>query len=621
MVRIEKSVLEALANYSNVHRGSGHNSLVSTRLYEYARHVVLDYLELSKKKYTVVFCSPLRAELLTEQTGLSQHRTLSSEDVGLPLGIRAVAVKKKALKGDITFHTGGGTARLVAPEWVIWARGADRYEAGTPSVINVITFARALQLAKKHGENLFTGRELKHVDINQMIWHDSLDNSSGNELLDKLSINIMGRNNLVPTSQGFMTYINLDYSASTSPFETVWRSARISWDLDDAGRKAVVQEVRSICSDFLGAPPEKYNIIFTSNATEALNIAAEGLRDSETGGYDNLVLSSLLEHSSNDLPWRFTTKSQMIRLGIDSEGFIDLDEMESFLEEYNRKDIHGKKRIRLVAISGASNVLGTYNDITEIARLAHRYGALLLVDAAQLIAHRKINMAESDIDFLAFSAHKMYAPFGSGALVSKNGLLSFGAGYIEKAVSSGEENTAGLAAMGKAMVLLGRVGMDIISERERRLTTQVLSEMKSIPGISIFGVTDITSPRFASRGGVIAFSLNKPWPHKLAPMLAEKGGIGVRSGCHCAHILVKHLVGVTPRLEKFQRLMLSVLPKLSLPGIVRLSFGIGTTREDIDRFIQTVRKIAASPDERDSHTKRIIDEFVDSVTRKVYEAI
>ena len=146
---LERGVQAALETYSNVHRGSGHNSLVTTQLYEQARDIVLDYLGLSKDRYTIVFCAPRRAELLKAQLKPKSYQCLSSEDIGLPLGIRALAIDRKALPGGVPFQTGGGTARLVAPRWVIWAKAPDRFEAGTPAIVNVIAFAKALRLIQQ----------------------------------------------------------------------------------------------------------------------------------------------------------------------------------------------------------------------------------------------------------------------------------------------------------------------------------------------------------------------------------------------------------------------------------------------------------------------------------------
>jgi len=392
----------------------------------------------------------------------------------------------------------------------------------------------------------------------------------------------------------------------------------MAWELDESEYNEVVNETRSVSFEFLDAPPSVYDLIFTSNTTEAINLAAENLSQVPDDGTESVILSSLLEHSSNDLPWRYLLKCQMIRLKIDNDGFIDVGQMERLLADYNEKLLFGRKRIRLIAVSGASNVLGTYNDLTMISYTAHKYGAMLLVDAAQLIAHRSISMTGSGIDFLAFSAHKMYAPFGSGGLILKRDLINFSKSVLAKIKAAGEMNIAGIAAMGKSMVLLQRAGMDLIGDKERALITRALEGLSAITGITLFGINDINSPQFSRKGSVIAFSLKNPWPHKLAHMLAGRGGIGVRFGCHCAHILVKHLVGVTPSLEKFQRILLTLFPKLSLPGIVRISFGIGNSVEDVDRFILTLKSIVTDPAYDHKKVRGLIDEYIRIATLKVY---
>ena len=164
-----------------------------------------------------------------------------------------------------------------------------------------------------------------------------------------------------------------------------------------------------------------------------------------------LVLNTLFEHNSNDLPWRRIPYFSIIRLQMDAEGFMDMNELETLLRSYNQNGQHGKKRIRLVAVSGASNVLGVFNNLEKISQVVHLYGARLLVDAAQLVAHRKVEVERSGIDYLAFSAHKVYAPFGTGVLLARKGLLNFTPAEMEMIQASGEENAAGIAALGKAL--------------------------------------------------------------------------------------------------------------------------------------------------------------------------
>ncbi|NJK94744.1 MAG: aminotransferase class V-fold PLP-dependent enzyme [Bacteroidales bacterium] len=152
---LKRSIYEVLKTYSNVHRGSGHNSQVTTHLFEQARGIVLDYLDLNKDKYVVVFCTLRSAQKLTAILGSADFRTISSEEIGLPLGVKAVAVRRIALPAGIPFQTGGGTAKLISREWVIWGKIPDKFEAGTPAIINIIAFAKALLLLRQSGDKTF----------------------------------------------------------------------------------------------------------------------------------------------------------------------------------------------------------------------------------------------------------------------------------------------------------------------------------------------------------------------------------------------------------------------------------------------------------------------------------
>jgi cysteine desulfurase/selenocysteine lyase len=238
------------------------------------------------------------------------------------------------------------------------------------------------------------------------------------------------------------------------------------------------------------------------------------------------------------------------------------------------------------------------------------------VDAAQLIAHRKVEMEAADIDYLAFSAHKVYAPFGSGALVVKKELLNFSQADLNLIRQSGEENTVGIAALGKMLVLLQRIGMDLIREEEQALTARILRGLAQIKGLDVYGIIDPESPGFTQKGGVIPFNLKGMMAHGVAKELARQGGIGVRSGCHCAHLLVKHVLHVSPGLERFQRFMLTLLPKLSLPGLVRVSLGIENSEADADALIQALGNIAGKIKTPD--VQKQIDHFVKESAKRVY---
>jgi selenocysteine lyase/cysteine desulfurase len=229
------------------------------------------------------------------------------------------------------------------------------------------------------------------------------------------------------------------------------------------------------------------------------------------------------------------------------------------------------------------------------------------------------------IDYLAFSGHKIYAPFGCGALVVKKGLLKFTPAEMDLIRSSGEENTGGIAALGKSLVLLQRIGMEVIREEEQALTARTLRGLAHTDGIKVHGIKDPDSPAFARKLGVIAFEMKGTLSSTVAKRLMERGAIGVRYGCHCAHILVKHLVGVTPSLERFQRLIATLFHKLSFPGLVRVSMGIENCEEDIDTFLSVLGKFASqhrtkgeSPSAPKAVIKQQINDFVKASATKVY---
>jgi selenocysteine lyase/cysteine desulfurase len=146
---LETGVFAALETYSNVHRGSGHFSVVSTSLYDRARAIVLEYLGLNKDTHVVIFCTQARANAIKKQLLPENYKCISSKDMGLALGVTGLAAAKKALPGGTPFQTGGGTARLLSPDWIVWAKSPDKFEAGTPPIIKVIAFARALLLCKR----------------------------------------------------------------------------------------------------------------------------------------------------------------------------------------------------------------------------------------------------------------------------------------------------------------------------------------------------------------------------------------------------------------------------------------------------------------------------------------
>ena len=596
---LEKAVETALETYSNVHRGTGHFSMITTELYEHARDVVLEYFGLKKQEYVVVFCSGIGSEMLTKKLQQLDYFMISSTDIDLPLGIYAVAIDKTAIPKGMPFYTGGSTVKMVSPDMVIWADTPQKFEAGTPNIINAIAFAIGLKLIKKYEADCFIVDDEVKGSVNEILFMDEFSVYSGESLLDELRNQLVGKDILVPTTEGHKPFINLDNAASTPTFHPIWDVVKKVWRQPEDMHIKIIREVRKIVADFLGACQEKYEIIFTSNTTEAINIAAQMIHDEFQDEESELViLNTMMEHNSNELPWRYITGASLMRLSVDDEGFINLDELKRTLREYNQENIYGNKRIRIVAVSGASNVLGTYTDLEAVSNIAHRYGARLLVDAAQVIAHRSINMEALNIDYLAFSGHKIYAPFGSGALIVKKEYVKIATSELDNILRSGEENVAGIAALGKAINLLQRIGLEIIEARERYLLRSLLNGLSQIEDIEIFGVADPDSDKVDKLGGIVSFSMKK-LPHNLvADKLAERGGIGVRNGCFCAHLLVKQLFRIHPIRACGANIGLMMMPQLTsvmLPGLVRVSLGIENTESDIDKLIEVLNSIIKYP--------------------------
>lgn len=582
-LELERTVEAALSTYSNVHRGSGHHARATTHLYDQAKEIVLEHLQLDRKRHVVVFCSPRRAAKLADILAPGSFRMLSSEDLGLPLGLRALAIARKALPKGRPFESGGGTARLVSKDRVMWAHDADRFEAGTPAIVHAIGFARVLQAPLEPG--IAPGHA---VDLG-----DPCHDGAGRALLDRLRRAQIGRGARVPTASGERAYVNLDNAASTPTFWPIWNAVRRAWRLPATERGTLVAQAKATCADVLGAPLASYDVVFTSNSTEAINLVAESFTKQAAIAADSepVVMGTYLEHNSNELPWWPASKQPLLRIPSDLEGTIDLDALESELRAYNEAHAHGRRRIALVAVTGAANVLGVFPPLADICRLAHRYGARVLVDGAQVVAHRQVHAQACGIDYFVFSGHKVYAPFGTGVLLARKELLAWNPTELQAIRASGEENVGGIAAVAKALELLARIGFDVIREEEDVLTLRALAGLAQMPNVRVHGIKDPASPRMRDKGGIIPFDVKWSTPGSIARALAERGGIGVRSGCHCAHLSVKRMLRVPPWAQRLQHFMLTVARKASLPGVVRISFGLQNSQDDVDAFLETLAAI------------------------------
>ncbi len=584
---LEKSMYAALETYANVHRGSGPASLATTHLYEKARSIVLAYMGLSEHKYCLVFASGLYADRLKASMHPDHFHVLKSSDIGLHLGVTALAIAKKELKKIKSGFVGGGTTKLYGNDWVMWANFPDRLEAGTPAIINCIAFARALLLVSELGEDVFHKSAHKALNsTDEILFGDGFEKLKREELLNELKKSWIGRRVQVPTTNGSSPYINLDNSATSPALEPVWETYCKALGQPESIKKKLTKAVEQLVYASFGANPDLYDLIFTSNTTEAINLVAESYAKAPKSEDEQIILGSMLEHSSNDLPWRQLSGYSLIRTEVDKAGFFNLEALENTLVSFNKAKLHGNKHIALVAVSGASNIIGTCNNLQAIGNITRRYGARLLVDAAQLAAHRSIDMEACHIDFLAFSGHKMYAPFGTGVLIARKGALAFNKEELMQIKAFGEENSAGIAAIGKAIHLLRSIGFDLIADEEHQLLNQAVRRLTGITELKLYGIPGTDQSRLADQTAVVALSIGNKLNSGLARNLAHQAGIGTRFGCHCAHILLKQLLGFTPLQDRIQRNVLKLVPMLNLQGVLRISFGLQNTPEDVEIMLQ-----------------------------------
>jgi cysteine desulfurase/selenocysteine lyase len=358
---------------------------------------------------------------------------------------------------------------------------------------------------------------------------------------------------------------------------------------------------RKIVAEFFNINTRDHLVIFGKNGTEAINKLAHRLPLPE----NSIVLVSKMEHHSNDLPWRF--RRPVIHVDVDSLGRLDWIDLKAKLEQ-------NKGHVGLIALTAASNVTGYINDLEAIAEIGHRYGARIMIDAAQLVPHRAIDIKPighpRHIDFLTFSAHKIYAPFGLGVLIADRDTFQegypdmVGGGTVDlvsedyaywtdapEKEEAGTPNVAGAIALARALKAIKKIGLHHISRHEAELTAYALKQLKRIPGITIYGSVNENS--VLQRLGVISFNMHGKSHALVGAILNYEGGIGVRTGCFCAHPYVKCLLGVT--IEQSHVLEEKILhhDRRTIPGAVRISFGMYNTKAEVDRAIDLLQLIAA----------------------------
>jgi cysteine desulfurase / selenocysteine lyase len=333
------------------------------------------------------------------------------------------------------------------------------------------------------------------------------------------------------------------------------------------------EAARSIVAEFLKAR-HVHEVIFTRGTTESINLVAAsfGKRFLHTG--DSILISGL-EHHSNIVPWQMICEEKGARLQvipIDENGELVLDDLERMLAD----------GVKLVAVNYVSNALGSINPVREIIATAHRHGIPVLLDAAQAVQHMEVDVQELDVDFLAFSSHKLYGPTGIGVLYGKEEWLNQlppyqGGGEMVKTVTfekttyndlpfkfeAGTPDMAGMIGLGAAIRYVQGLGLKNIQEAEQEVMGYALEVLRDIEGFRLVGGADAHH-----RAGVISFLVGNIHPFDLGEILDQQG-IAVRTGHHCAQ---------------------PIMDRYCIPGTVRASLAVYNTRAEMDRLVAGLRK-------------------------------
>ena len=331
-------------------------------------------------------------------------------------------------------------------------------------------------------------------------------------------------------------------------------------------------EAHEKTAEFINA--ESYEeIVFTKNTTESLNIVANHF--SKKLGKDDEIVLSQMEHHSNLVPWLNVAKLTGAKIKyaeIDSNGELNLQQFQKIITD----------KTKVVAVTHASNVLGTINPVEEITKIAHSKGAIVVIDGAQSVPHMPVDVKKIGCDFLAFSAHKMLGPSGIGVLYGKKNLLEkmeplmFGGDMIKEVTfekaswndlpwkfEAGTPNMAGAVGLSAALDYLNQFGMENVREHELMLTKYAMKKLSEIEGIEIYG------PAAGQKTGVISFNMKGVHPHDVSSIL-DTEGIAVRGGHHCAMPLMR---------------------LLGIQGSARASFYLYNTKGEVDALIKALDKV------------------------------
>ena len=332
------------------------------------------------------------------------------------------------------------------------------------------------------------------------------------------------------------------------------------------------ESTRKKVAEFINAKSTE-EIIFTRNATEAINLVSYSWGRSNIKKDDEVVITEI-EHHSNIVPWQILTQEKNAKLDyitVDDNGYLKMQDYERHLDT---------NKVKLVSVSHMSNVLGTIVPVNEIIKMSHEKGIPVLIDGAQSVPHMQVDVQKMDCDFMAFSAHKMLGPTGVGVLYVKRDLLEkmppfMGGGDMIKEVhkyetryndlpyrfEGGTPNIADVIGFSAAIDYLNNIGMDKVREHELELTEYAIENITKVRGVTLYGPQNAKD-----RGGVVSFNIGDIHPHDLATIMNDYG-IAIRSGHHCAQVLME---------------------RLDVSATSRASFYIYNTKEEIDKFIDAL---------------------------------
>lgn len=407
--------------------------------------------------------------------------------------------------------------------------------------------------------------------------------------LDK-KVNINGKGRIVP--------INFDNAATTPPFKRVVKRVLETTEYYGSiargdGQKSqycsdLYEECRRYILKYFNAPEEIYTAIFVGNTTDGLNKLSNILINNK----EDIVITTRMEHHSNDLPWR--NKCDLKYVEVNEDGRININEIEELIERY-------KEKVKYITITGASNVTGYINDIRKISGLIHKYGGKIIVDGAQLVPHKKIYMYKKDslenIDFLVFSGHKIYAPFGSGAIIGlrkdfNNNLPDTkGGGTVEYVIDNnqlwintpekneaGTPNLFGAVAIMEAMKEIEKIGFERIEKNEKELLQYLINGLKELNRVKLYADNDCIDDRL----GILVFTIDGMKYYEVGEKLSEIKAIGVRQGGFCSHPYTRRVLGIpNNQLQEY-------INKNGIPGLVRVSLGIYNSKKEANIFLETV---------------------------------